>query len=361
MKTALITGVGGMDGALLSRLLLEKGYAVVGLCRRSSAGNTWRVDELRKGNFPFVLVEGDITDPWSVQSLLREHYPQEIYNLAAQSHVGTSFSHPAQTFEVDTLGVLNLLEGMRRICPHARFYQASTSEMFGSQYREESVLAGDPFELIDASYYPEINAKGMIARFCFQDEQTPMVPNSPYAVAKLAAHHLCDVYRKSYNLHISCGILFNHEHAPYRPVQFVTRKISQYVARFKLAREKGTPLPGPLELGNLEACRDWGYAPEYVEGMWRMLQQEQPDDYVLATGETHSVREFLLTAWEVAGLPEREAMLCVQTSTEQLRPCEVPYLCGRSSKAQQKLGWKASTRFHQLVEKMVRADLELLS
>lgn len=362
MKTALVTGAGGMDGALLCRLLLEKGYVVYGLCRRSSAGNTWRIEELLGREHPFHLIEGDITDPWCIQTVLRDVYPHEIYNLAAQSHVGTSFTHPAATFEVDTLGVLHLLEGMKRVCPHARLYQASTSEMFGSQYSTEMVPyhavwleLQHPERLLNPDLSP-FHAR----EYRFQDEQTAMVPNSPYAVAKLAAHHLCGLYRKSYGLHISCGILFNHEHAPFRPRQFVTRKITSYVARLKFAMEKGRPLPGPLDLGNLEAQRDWGYAPEYVEGMWRMLQQSVPDDYVLATGETHTVREFLLAAWAAAGLPDNEALLCVRSDPGELRPCEVPYLRGRATKAAHKLGWNPATTFEGLVQKMVEADLELL-
>jgi len=320
MKTALITGITGQDGSYLADLLLSKGYKVVGVKRRTSLISTDRIDHIF--NDPdlimnFNLVYGNMNDSGCLHRLLIEHQPDEIYNLAAQSHVRVSFDTPEETTEIVAMGTLRLLEAYRNICPEAKFYQASSSEMFGDN--------------------PENP----------QSESTRLMPASPYACAKTYAHNLCRNYRESYGLHISSGILFNHE-SPRRGETFVTRKITRAAARIKMG------LQDSLYLGNLDAKRDWGFAGDYVEAMWVMLQQEVPDDYVVATGETHTVKEFLEVVFKHAGLDIDEY---VKIDERLFRPHEVPLLLGDPTKAKEKLGWEPKTRFEGLAKLMYDADL----
>ena len=320
MKTALITGITGQDGSYLADLLLSKGYKVVGVKRRTSLISTDRIDHVF--NDPdlimnFNLVYGNMNDSGCLHRLLIEHQPDEIYNLAAQSHVRVSFDTPEETTEIVAMGTLRLLEAYRNICPEAKFYQASSSEMFGDN--------------------PENP----------QSEATRLMPASPYACAKTYAHNLCRNYRESYGLHISSGILFNHE-SPRRGETFVTRKITRAAARIKMG------LQDSLYLGNLDAKRDWGFAGDYVEAMWMMLQQEVPDDYVVATGETHTVKEFLEVVFKHAGLDIDEH---VKIDERLFRPHEVPLLLGDPTKAKEKLGWEPKTRFEGLAKLMYDADL----
>jgi GDPmannose 4,6-dehydratase len=316
-KTALITGVTGQDGAYLARLLLEKGYRVVGGERRTSSTNRHRLDELGLTE-QIQLVALDLADQGNLIRVLNDVRPHEVYNLAAQSFVGVSFEQPIMTSDVTGLGAARLLEAIRIVNPAIRFYQASTSEMFG------------------------------LVQEMPQRETTPFYPRSPYGVAKLYAHWMTVNYREAFGLHASSGILFNHE-SPLRGPEFVTRKITQAVARIKAG------LQHELRLGNLDARRDWGYAPEYVEGMYLMVQQDVPDDYVLATGETHSVEEFVAAAFEVVGLDWREH---VRVDPAFERPAEVELLCGNASRASERLGWVPKTTFEGLVRIMVEADLE---
>jgi len=342
-KTALITGVTGQDGAYLAELLLEKGYEVHGVKRRSSSFNTLRIDHLyqdsHESDAKFFLHYGDMTDSVGLIRLIGQVKPTEIYNLAAQSHVKVSFESPEYTANADALGTLRILEairilGMEKIC---RFYQASTSELYG------------------------------LVQEVPQRESTPFYPRSPYAAAKLYAYWITVNYREAYGIHASNGILFNHE-SPTRGETFVTRKITRAVA----AIHHG--LQSTLFLGNMDAKRDWGHARDYVEGMWRILQQEEPDDYVLATGETHSVREFVERAfaavqrkivWEGEGIDEigrdaKSGERLVAIDPAYFRPTEVDLLIGDPAKARQKLGWFYTTSFPDLVTEMVAADLELL-
>jgi GDPmannose 4,6-dehydratase len=335
MKRALITGITGQDGAYLAQLLLEKGYHVTGTFRRSSSVNFWRIAELGIEQHPNLsLVEYDLTDLSSSIRLMETARPDEVYNLAAQSFVGVSFEQPVTTASITGLGAVNLLEAIRIVNPKARFYQASTSEMFGK-----------------VQAVPQI-------------ESTPFYPRSPYGVAKLYAHWMTVNYRESYGIFGSSGILFNHE-SPLRGREFVTRKITDSVAKIVLNKLD------VLELGNLDAKRDWGYAREYVEGMWRMLQADQPDTYVLATNRTETVRDFVTMAFKGAnidvewkGQGEQETGHCgrtgkqlVRISPKFYRPAEVELLIGDPSKAQRELGWKASTSLEQLCQMMVDADL----
>ncbi|MBW3558322.1 MAG: GDP-mannose 4,6-dehydratase [Proteobacteria bacterium] len=341
-KVALITGVTGQDGSYLAELLLAKGYMVHGVKRRSSSFNTGRIDHLRHDwNDPgadFTLHYGDLTDSTSLIRLVQETTPDEIYNLGAQSHVHVSFETPEYTANADGVGVLRLLEAVRLLkLEETRFYQASTSELYG---------------------------KSSVAP---QSETTPFYPRSPYAVAKLYAHWITVNHREAYGLHASNGILFNHE-SPRRGETFVTRKISRAVAAIEHGRQS------TVYLGNLEAVRDWGHARDYVEGMWRMLQQEAPDDYVLATGETHSVREFAEKAfgvvgrsihWSGAGVDEvgrdaRTGAVLVRIDPRYFRPAEVERLQGDAAKARARLGWSPTVSFDDLVTEMVQADLQLL-
>lgn len=317
MKVALITGITGQDGSYLAELLLEKGYKVVGIKRRTSIISTSRIDHLFE-NPNFVLEYGNMIDSGNLHRLLMTHRPDEIYNLAAQSHVRVSFDTPQETADFVGMGTLRLLEAMRNVCPQTKFYQASSSEMFGDN--------------------PENP----------QRETTRLMPASPYACAKVFAHNICRNYRESYGMHISSGILFNHE-SPRRGETFVTRKITRAAARIKLG------LQDKLYLGNLEAKRDWGYAGDYVKAMWLMLQQENPDDYVIATGETYSVQQFLETTFKIADLKIEDH---VEIDKRLFRPHEVPLLLGDPTKAKEKLNWIPATSFSQLVEMMYTADLE---
>lgn len=316
-KTALVTGCTGQDGSYLAKLLLEKDYQVIGVKRRTSLINTDRVDACF--NHPqFELRYGNLHDTASLYRLVQETQPDEVYNLGAQSHVRVSFEVPEETVDSVSMGALRLLEACRLLKPDVRFYQASSSEMYGDN--------------------PETP----------QSESTRMTPASPYACAKLFSHNLIRNYRVGYGIHASSGILFNHE-SPMRGETFVTRKITMAAANIKLGRQK------TLELGNLEAKRDWGFAGDYVEAMWMMLQQDQPDDYVIATGESHTVNEFLHKTFEIAGLKVEDH---VKINPRLYRPHEVPHLLGDSSKAREKLGWKPRISFEQLVEMMYREDFD---
>jgi GDPmannose 4,6-dehydratase len=317
-RRALITGITGQDGSYLAELLLEKEYEVFGMTRRASTENVERIGHL-VGRVN--LIQGDLLDPPSLESALRTAEPQEVYNLAAQSFVPTSWNQPVLTAEFTGVGVTRLLEAVRSVDPDIRFYQASSSEMFGK------------------------------VREVPQNENTPFYPRSPYGVAKVYAHYITVNYRESYGLYAVSGILFNHESSR-RGLEFVTRKISDGVARIKLG------LADELRLGNLDAERDWGYAGDYVEAMWLMLQQGAPDDYVIATGEPHSVREFAEIAFGHVGL---EAEQYVKTDPKFLRPAEVDHLVGDATKAREQLGWKPRHSFRDLVELMVDADLERLA
>jgi len=319
VKTALITGITGQDGSYLAEFLLEKEYKVVGLKRRSSLICTDRINHFYE-HINFKMEYFDLNDVGSIWSLINKYKPDELYNLAAQSHVRVSFDIPEHTVDGIAMGTLRLLGAMKDIVPNCRFYQASSSEMFG-----------------DNPDYP-------------QDESTHLLPASPYACAKVFAHNLVRNYRKSYGLHASSGILFNHE-SPRRGETFVTRKITIAAARIKLG------LQDVLHLGNLTAKRDWGFAGDYVEAMWLMLQQEAPDDYVIATGETHTVREFLEIVFEYAGLSVEEH---VRIDSRLFRPHEVPLLLGNAEKAKKKLNWEPKIKFHELAKMMYNADLELI-
>jgi GDPmannose 4,6-dehydratase len=321
MKKALVTGVTGQDGSYLAELLLAKGYEVYGVVRRSSSFNTERIEGIYQdphvSDYRLRLVYGDLDDGSSMANLVQTVRPDEVYNLGAQSHVRVSFDIPEYTVSTVSLGTLRLLEAVRELGSGCRFYQASSSEMFGA--------APPP-----------------------QNEETAFFPRSPYACAKLFAHHLCQNYREAYNLFICNGILFNHE-SPRRGIPFVTRKITRAAARIKHGLEN------KLFLGNLEAKRDWGFAGDYVEAMWLMLQQEQPDDYVIATGESHSVREVLDLAFGTLGLDWKPY---VQIDPRYFRPTEVDHLRGDASKARRKLGWEPKVKFQELIVMMVTADEE---
>jgi len=318
MKTALITGVTGQDGSYLAEFLLDKGYKVVGVKRRTSLINTERVDRIYD-HVNFILEYGSLHDAGCFWYLLKKYFPDEIYNLAAQSHVRVSFDVSEETVDSIAMGTLRLLNAYKQMCPDARFYQASSSEMYG-----DNPLV--PF-----------------------NEESLMTPASPYACAKLFSHNLVRNYREAYNLHASSGILFNHE-SPRRGETFVTRKITMAAARIKLG------LQNELRLGNLDARRDWGYAGDYVEVMWLMLQQKNPDDYVIATGESHTVREFLDCVFAHAGLGDPDQY--VKIDARYFRPHEVPYLLGDPSKAKKALSWEPRVKFDELACMMYDADLE---
>lgn len=334
-KTSLITGISGQDGAYLAQLLLEKGQTVYGTYRRTSSVNFWRIEELGIRNHPNLrLVEYDLTDMGSSIRLLQSTGATEVYNLAAQSFVGVSFDQPTATAAITGIGPVHLLEAIRIVDPAIRFYQASTSEMFGK-------VQAIP-----------------------QKEDTPFYPRSPYGVAKLYAHWMTINYRESYNIFGSSGILFNHE-SPLRGQEFVTRKITDSVAKIKLGKLD------VLELGNLDAKRDWGYAKEYVEGMWRMLQADEPDTYVLATNRTETVRDFVTMAFKAidvridwrgsaeseTGVDAANGKTLVRVNPKFYRPAEVELLIGDPSKAREKLGWEPATTLEQLCQMMVQADL----
>jgi GDPmannose 4,6-dehydratase len=315
---ALITGITGQDGSYLAELLLEKDYEVFGMTRRASTENVERIAHLVD---KLNLIQGDLLDPHSLAAALRTAQPTEVYNLAAQSFVPTSWNQPVLTAEFTAVGVTRLLEGIRSVDPEIRFYQASSSEMFGK------------------------------VREVPQNERTPFHPRSPYGVAKVYGHHITVNYRESYDLFAVSGILFNHESAR-RGLEFVTRKISDGVARIKLG------LADKLRLGNLDAKRDWGYAPDYVEAIWRMLQQEEPRDYVVASGEEHSVLEFVEIAFAHAGLDWEQHVV---QDPAFIRPAEVDHLVGDPARARVELGWEPKVSFGELVELMVDADLERLT
>lgn len=312
MKTALITGITGQDGSYLAEFLLEKGYEVHGIIRRSSSFNTGRIDHIFDR---LHLHHGDMSDGTGLRRILEKSQPHEVYNLAAQSHVRVSFDAPEYTGDVDALGCLRILDAVHDMCAPIRMYQAGSSEMFG--------LSPAP-----------------------QSESTAFHPRSPYGVSKLAAHWYCVNYREAYGMHISNGILFNHE-SPRRGETFVTRKIAKAAARIRAG------VQDKLYLGNLDARRDWGFAGDYVRAMWLMLQQDQPDDYVIATGESHSVREFLDAAFAVVDL----SCIHVHLHDKYLRPSEVDHLQGDASKARRVLGWKSSVDFQALVKMMVDAEI----
>jgi len=338
-KTALITGITGQDGSYLAELLLGRGYVVHGIIRRSSSFNTARIDHLF--NDPAIygkrmfLHYGDVVDTSNLNRILERVRPDEIYNLAAQSHVKVSFEIPEYTSEVDALGTLRFLDAIREAGLKTKFYQASTSELYGK-----------------AQEVP-------------QNEKTPFYPRSPYGVAKLFGYWIVVNYREAYGLYVCNGILFNHE-SPRRGETFVTRKATRAAARIKLGMQE------KLTLGNLDAKRDWGYAPEYVDGMWRMMQLEKAEDFVLATGETHSVREFVDVAFkelemelewkgkgaEEKGISKKDGKVLVEVDPRYYRPTEVDFLVGDSTKAREKLKWRAATSFHDLAKLMAKADLE---
>ncbi len=313
-RTALVTGITGQDGSYLAELLLEKGYSVFGVVRRSSSPNVERIRHIQER---IQLIPGDLLDQNSLIVALEQAEPDEVYNLAAQSFVPTSWNQPELTAETTGLGVARLLEAIRAVNPEIRFFQASSSEMFGATQQ------------------------------CPQNEMTPFYPRSPYGIAKLFAHWITINYRESYGLFAACGISFNHE-SPRRGLEFVTRKITHAVARIHLGLQR------ELRLGNIEAQRDWGFAGDYVLGMWEVLQQETPEEYVFATGECHSVQELVEIAFSHVGLDWRDF---VTMDTALLRPADVDQLLGDASKARQKLGWKPTTSFSELIKMMVDEDL----
>jgi GDPmannose 4,6-dehydratase len=317
-KTALITGITGQDGSYLAELLLSKGYTVYGVVRRASTENFERIAHLTG---KIQLLQADLLDQYSLIEALRKAQPQEVYNLAAQSFVPTSWAQPVLTAEFTAVGVTKVLEAVRAVDPKIRFYQASSSEMYG--------------RVLEVP----------------QSETTPFYPRSPYGVAKVYGHYITVNYRESYDLFAVSGILFNHE-SPRRGLEFVTRKVTDGVARIKLG------LATELRMGNLDARRDWGFAGDYVEAMWRMLQQDAPDDYVIATGETHTVRELVQLSFERAGL-DYEKYVVIDPAF--IRPAEVDLLIGDPAKAKQKLGWELNTSFPDLVNMMVDADLARLA
>mgnify|MGYP003654503397 CR=1 FL=1 len=331
---AVIFGITGQDGSYLAELLLDKGYDVVGVTRRVSVDTTKRISHI----LPKIkIVEGDITDAFNISKIINDFEPDEIYNLAAQSHVGTSFSQPSLTTDITYCGVINILEAIR-YSPrkdYIKFYQASSSEMFGKNYTE----AVEPI-------FGKSSQK-------YQDEDTPFMPQSPYAVAKLAAHNMVRIYRDSYEIFACSGILFNHE-SERRGENFVTRKITKWIGEF-VASDRSDDFP-KLRLGNLDARRDWGHARDYVEAMWLMMQEDIPDDYVVATGETHSVREFLSAAFGAVGIGNWEDYVVIDP--EFYRAAEVDYLLGVPEKAKTVLGWTPKISFNQLAETMVNSDVE---
>ncbi len=362
MPRALITGISGQDGAYLAKLLLDKGYEVYGAQRRNASSEHWRLQEL--GILDQIkMVTFELLEWSNIVRTLEKVRPDEIYNLAAMSFVGASFELPVYTGDTNGLGVVRILEAMRQVCPKAKFYQASTSEMFGAACSSE----------------------GFGKREYFQDESTPFSPRSPYGCAKLYAHSMVVNYREAYDMYCCSGILFNHE-SPLRGEEFVTRKITSSLARWYRGEQD------VLELGNMSARRDWGHAEDYVRGMWMMLQQDEPDDYVLATGETRSVKDFVDAAikaldadrvaeglepecaveWEgegidtvarlkktIYGVQRRKGEVVVRVNPEFFRPSDVEYLCGCATKAKEKLGWEREYSFEELVASMVEHDLEM--
>lgn len=324
-KTAIITGVTGQDGSYLAELLLQKGYGVVGLYRRSSTNSFERIQSIK--NHPrLILEEFDLTDPSDCLNIIIKHRPKEFYNLAAQSHVATSFKQPTTTFEIDTVGVINILEAIRRFSSTTKFYQASTSEMFGRNYSLDS----------NGNKY--------------QDENTILLPQSPYAVAKLASHRMIQIYREAYNIYACSGILFNHE-SPRRGENFVTRKITKYIGQLVNGIISPTT---KLKLGNIEAMRDWGHAKDYVRAMYLMVIRDKADDFVISTGKSYTVKDFLQLAFSKIDKDYRDY---IEIDPELYRPAEVDYLRGDSTKAQKELNWKPEISFDSLVDDMVFNDI----
>lgn len=328
-KTALIFGINGQDGSYLAELLLSKGYKVIGVKRRSSVNTCWRlVDFISNPNL--LLIDGDISDAISVYNIVAQYKPDELYNLAAMSFVGASFEEPQYTASVNYVGVINILEAIRKFLPSIKMYHASTSELLGTA----------------------INKDG------YQNENTIFIPQSPYAIAKLAAHHTCRLYRDAYNIFVCCGVLFNHTGVR-RGEEFVTRKITKWIGDHQdMLKYKIIPISNDakLNLGNLDASRDFGASKDYVESMYLMLQQDEPDDYVIATGETHTIRELLNVAFNYVGISDWSPYVYV--NPKFMRPAEVPYLRGDMTKARNKLGWSPKTSFKELIEEMVEADIQ---
>jgi GDPmannose 4,6-dehydratase len=328
-QIAMLTGITGQDGSYLAELLLSKGYTVVGLYRRSSSNSFNRISSLIN-NPNLVLEEFDLTDPATVSQIVKNYQPNEFYNLAAQSHVGTSFKQPSTTMEINATGVINILEAIKSYSADTKFYQASTSEMYGRNF----------------SINPETNEK-------YQDETTEFMPQSPYGVSKLAAHRMVQIYRDAYGLFGCSGILFNHE-SPRRGENFVTRKITNYIGQLTSGINKDKT----LKLGNINIHRDWGHAKDYVRAMWLMLQQNTPDDYVIASGFTRTVLDFLKIAFRTVDLDYKKY---VEIDPTLYRPAEVDYLQGSSMKAQNNIGWFPEISFNELIEDMVFSDIKLYS
>lgn len=371
MKTVLIFGANGQDGSYLSELCLAREDKVIGVVRRSSTNNKERLNSFLH-NPNLIIEEGDITDSVSVNELINKYRPNEVYNTAAQSHVATSFSQPSYTFTVDCIGVLNILEAIRVFSPQSRFVQSSTSEMFGANASYEYDIQGC---LARFDGLLDIKSEGYKNRDseAFQDEDTPFSPNSPYAIAKVAAFNLVQLYRKSYNLFACNAIMFNHE-SPRRGELFVTRKITKWIGQFKkwtkinpeyftnekydlifTAEQQLQEFP-KLKLGYIDAYRDWGHAKDYCRAEMMILAHDKPEDFVVATGETHTVKEFLSVAFEEAGLGNWADYVVIDPSL--YRPCEVPYLLGKSTKIQTMLGWKPEIDFEALVKEMVQHDIQ---
>jgi GDPmannose 4,6-dehydratase len=323
-KVSLISGITGQDGSYLADLLLHKNHTVIGLHRRNSTNNFERISHIKSSNFK--LEEFDLTDSSSCNRLVSSYKPDYFFNLAAQSHVGTSFKQPITTFEIDTIGVVNVLESIRNHSPKTKLYQASTSEMFGKNY-------------------------STISNNKYQDENTQFIPQSPYGIAKLASHRMVQIYREAYGLFTTSGILFNHE-SPRRGENFVTRKITKYIAQLVNGI---IPKTQKLSLGNLSAHRDWGHAKDYVRAMVMMLEHNEPDDFVISTGETHSVQEFCEKAFSLLNLSYQDY---IYIDPDLYRPCEVEYLKGDNSKAKNVLGWTPNISFDDLVKDMVYSDIE---
>lgn len=364
-KTAVIYGITGQDSSYLSELLLAKNYKVIGVKRRTSTNNLQNLESAGVLNNPnFKLIEGDLCDSGSITNIISTYKPDECYNLAAQSHVATSFDQPSYTFEVNAKGPLLILEAIRLYSPQTKFYQASTSEMFGHNYSTRNT--GEFKGMLSTNSFGYDDWPGCIEKF--QDENTSLSPNSPYGVAKTAAHHLVRLYRESYSVFVCAGILFNHE-SERRGENFVTRKITKYIGKlfqFYKSQEGYKPVGiresngeieyefPTLKLGNIDAIRDWGHAEDYVHAMWLMLQQEKPDDYIIGTGEAHSVKDFLEEAFSKVQLKWNE---WVEIDPVLYRPCEVPYLRCDASKAKNVLGWTPKVTFKELVQRMVEADI----
>jgi GDPmannose 4,6-dehydratase len=321
-KTAVVTGATGQDGALLSKFLLEKDYRVVGMVRRTSSSTDWRLKELGLIDHPNLhLCSGDLQDQGSIERILKDHQPEEVYNLAAQSHVGASWDLAASTFATTAQGAVHVFDAVRNVCPEARVYQASSSEMFGGAHRTEWLNENSTFD-----------------------------PQSPYGVAKVAAHQMAKVYSNSFGMFIACGILFNHE-SEYRGEEFVTRKVTKSVAEIVMADRKY------ITLGNLDSVRDWGYAPDYVEAMWMMLQRDEPEDFVIATGITRSIDDLCCAAFAAADISDWRHY--VQTGHD--RPADVKHLRGNPARAHDKLGWEPRTSFVDMIKKMVEKDIVRLT